>query len=121
MAPTKIPAAPLGFPDLSLAVPYPEGLRYAQFRLQMIARGELSHFCTLHKLPYTTVVNLKNNKLQKEGARLVQRVLRNLGVETELLTLPFGPIKQHFLFPTLESLAAFQGQLRRFDTGTLLV
>ena len=113
-------AGPLGFPNLLLAVSYADSLRYAQFRLQMIPRGDLNSFCAHHQLPYTTVVNLKNNKQQKEGAHFLQRVLRSLGVNTELVNIPPKGNTKYFLLPTPEALATFRDQLKSFDEGTLL-
>jgi hypothetical protein len=122
MIPSDNVAAPLGFPDLTLAVSYADSLRYAQFRLKMIPRGELNGFCTEHDLPYTTVVNLKNNKQQKEGAHLLQRVLRSLSVETRLVSIPpdSSTSQHYYLFPNPEALATFRAQLSSIDSGNLI-
>ncbi len=111
-------AAPLGFPDLSLSLPYADCLRYAQFRLKMIGRGDLKPHCELHDLPYTTIVNLKNGNLKTEEPRLLQRLLRSIDVPIELVRVPADTKSQRFLFPTQQALTTFQEQLECFDKGT---
>ena len=104
--------APLPFPDLSLTVPYPEALRYAQGRLKMLGSGGLKPFCETHQLTYTNIINLKNGKLKREEPRLVQRLLGTLAMPTELLQYPLNSKTPCFLFPDAEALAAFQSQLQ---------
>ncbi|GAA4492623.1 hypothetical protein GCM10023172_00040 [Hymenobacter ginsengisoli] len=110
--------APLSFPDLSLALPYQEALRYAQSRLKMIARGGLLPFCEAHKFPYTTIINLKNGNLKKEEPRLLNRLLRSLNVPNELLQFPPDNPSQQFLLPDGEALATFQRQLAYFTASS---
>ncbi|RZK33283.1 MAG: hypothetical protein EOO61_15585 [Hymenobacter sp.] len=118
MIPSDNSAAPLGFPDLTLSIPYSDGLRYAQFRLKMLGRGDLKPFCVTHELPYTTVVNLKNGTLKNEEPRLLQRTLRSLSVITELVRSPLDAKMPRFLFPSQETLDTFNAQLKCFDSGT---
>ncbi len=118
MIPSDNSAAPLGFPDLTLSIPYADGLRYAQFRLKMLGRGDLKPFCVAHELPYTTIVNLKNGNLKNEEPRLLQRVLRSLDVATEIVRSPLDAKSQRFLFPSQEALTTFIGQLKCFDSGS---
>jgi hypothetical protein len=108
-------AAPLGFPDLSLSAPYAECLRYVQHRLKAIGQGELTSFCTQHGLTYTNVVNLKNGKLKRDEPRLVQRVLRALGVPTEIVRIDIGTGANQYVFPTQDLLTKFREQLAFFE------
>lgn len=117
MVPSPHISAPLGFPDLKLSVPYADVLRYSQFRLMMLAKGELKSFCEHHELPYTSIVGLKNNSLKREEPRLLQRLLRNLDVATELIRIPPNSVTPRFLFPNLEALTTFKAQLKCFDSG----
>jgi hypothetical protein len=80
----------------------------------MIGRGDLKPFCESHELPYTTVVNLKNGKLTHEEPRLLQRILRSLDVDTQLIRVPADSKSQRFLFPSLEALTLFHQQLESF-------
>lgn len=116
MVPSPHISAPLGFPDLNLTVPYADVLRYSQFRLQMLLKGELKSFCEQHELPYTSIVGLKNNSLKREEPRLLQRLLRSLDVSTELMRVPQSE-SPRFLFPSQEALNTFQKQLKCFDSG----
>lgn len=118
MVPSPHISAPLGFPDLNLTVPYADVLRYAQFRLLMLPKGELKSFCEQHELPYTSIVGLKNNSLKRDEPRLLQRLLRNLDVATELIRIPPNSESPRFLFPSQEALTTFQKQLKCFDSGT---
>ena len=117
MVPSPHISAPLGFPDLKLSVPYADVLRYAQFRLLMLGKGELKSFCDQHDLPYTSIVGLKNNSLKREEPRLLQRLLRSLAVTTELIRIPPNSVSPRFLFPNLEVLTTFKAQLKCFDSG----
>ncbi|TYZ12700.1 hypothetical protein FY528_05265 [Hymenobacter lutimineralis] len=110
-------SAPLGFPDLKLSVPYADAIRYAQFRLLMLPKGELKSFCEQHELPYTSIVGLKNNSLKREEPRLLQRLLRSLAVDTEVIRIPPNTQNARFLFPSVEALTTFQQQLKCFDSG----
>lgn len=112
-------AAPLGLPDLTLSIPYPDGLRYAQFRLKMLGRGDLKPFCVTHELPYTAIVNLKNGTLKNEEPRLLQRALRSLSVATELVRNPLDAKTPRYLFASQEMLETFLKQLKCFDSGTI--
>lgn len=118
MVPSERSVAPLSFPDLQLSAPYPDVLRYSQFRLKMLGRGELKSFCDQYDLPYTSIVGLKNNTLKREEPRLLQRLLRQLDVATELIRVPPDSQSQRFLFPSQEALTIFQKQLKCFDSGT---
>ncbi|WP_345237599.1 hypothetical protein [Hymenobacter saemangeumensis] len=118
MVPSPHISAPLGFPDLTLSVPYADVLRYAQFRLLMLPKGELKSFCEQHELPYTSIVGLKNSSLKREEPRLLQRLLRHLDVATELIRIPPNSVSPRFLFPSQEALTTFQKQLKCFDSGT---
>ncbi|QNE42275.1 hypothetical protein F1C16_21860 (plasmid) [Hymenobacter sp. NBH84] len=118
MVPSPHISAPLGFPDLQLSVPYADVLRYAQFRLLMLPKGELKSFCDQHDLPYTSIVGLKNNSLKREEPRLLQRLLRSLAVTTELIRIPPNSVSPRFLFASSEDLSTFQKQLKCFDSGT---
>lgn len=115
MVPSDHVTAPLGFPDLSLSASYSECLRYVQFRLKALGQGELTGFCAQHGLTYTNVVNLKNGKLKRDEPRLVQRVLRALGVATEIVRIDIGTGANQYVFPSAEVLAQFQQQLAFFD------
>ena len=105
----------LGFPDLSLSAPYADCLRYVQYRLKAIAQGGLTQFCAQHSLTYTNVVNLKNGKLKRDEPHLVQRVLRALGFETEIIRIDIGSGANQYLFASAELLAPFREQLAFFD------
>ena len=83
----------------------------------MLAKGELKSFCDQHELPYTSIVGLKNNSLKREEPRLLQRLLRNLDVATELIRIPPNSVTPRFLFPNLEALTTFKAQLKCFDSG----
>ncbi|UOQ75245.1 hypothetical protein [Hymenobacter cellulosilyticus] len=107
----------MGFPDLSLSAPYRECLRYVQFRLKAIAQGDLTSFCAQHGLTYTNVVNLKNGKLKRDEPRLVQRVLRALGVPTEIVRIDIGSGANQYVFGSSELLAQFREQLAFFDAA----
>jgi hypothetical protein len=115
MVPSDHVTSPLGFPDLSLSVPYTDSLRYVQFRLKALGQGELTSFCAQHGLTYTNVVNLKNGKLKRDEPRLVQRVLRALGVPTEIVRIDIGTGANQYVFPSAEVLAQFREQLAFFD------
>ena len=115
MVPSDHVTSPLGFPDLSLSVPYNDCLRYVQFRLKALGQGELTGFCTQNGLTYTNVVNLKNGKLKRDEPRLVQRVLRALGVPTEIVRIDIGTGANQYVFPSAEVLAQFREQLAFFD------
>ncbi|GAB3840610.1 hypothetical protein GCM10028821_45690 [Hymenobacter jeollabukensis] len=106
----------MGFPDLSLSAPYSECLRYVQFRLKALPQGELTAFCAQHGLTYTNVVNLKNGKLKRDEPRLVQKVLRALGVPTEIVRIDIGSGANQYVFGGSELLAQFREQLAFFDT-----
>ncbi|RSK38934.1 hypothetical protein [Hymenobacter perfusus] len=108
-------SAPLGFPDLSLSAPYTECLRYVQFRLKALPQGDLTSFCAQHGLTYTNVVNLKNGKLKRDEPRLVQKVLRALGVSTEIVRIDIGSGANQYVFGTSELLTQFREQLAFFD------
>ncbi|MCB2380334.1 hypothetical protein LGH70_22270 [Hymenobacter sp. BT635] len=108
-------SAPLGFPDLSLSAPYTECLRYVQFRLKALPQGDLTAFCAQHGLTYTNVVNLKNGKLKRDEPRLVQKVLRALGVSTEIVRIDIGSGANQYVFGTSELLTQFREQLAFFD------
>ncbi|MBC6609057.1 hypothetical protein H8B13_19720 [Hymenobacter sp. BT188] len=110
-------STPLGFPDLSLSAPYGECLRYVQYRLKAIAQGDLTTFCTQHGLTYTNVVNLKNGKLKRDEPRLVQRVLRALGVATEMVRIDIGSGANQYVFGSAEQLTQFREQLAFFDAA----
>ena len=84
----------------------------------MLAKGELKSFCDQHDLPYTSIVGLKNNSLKREEPRLLQRLLRTLAVDTELIRIPPNSDNPRFLFPSSEALSTFQKQLKCFDSGT---
>lgn len=115
MASANSDPIPLGFPDLSLSAPYADCLRYVQYRLKAIAQGELTHFCAQHSLTYTNVVNLKNGKLKRDEPRLVQRLLRALGFETEIIRIDIGSGLNQYLFASAGLLAPFREQLAFFD------
>lgn len=115
MVPSDHVTSPLGFPDLSLSVSYNDCLRYVQFRLKALGQGELTGFCAQHGLTYTNVVNLKNGKLKREEPRLTQRVLRALGVPTEIVRIDIGTGANQYIFPSAEVLAQFREQLAFFD------
>lgn len=117
MVPSDHVSAPLGFPDLSLSAPYSDCLRYVQFRLKAIAQGDLTSFCAQHGLTYTNVVNLKNGKLKRDEPRLVQRVLRALGVPTEIVRIDIGSGANQYVFGSAELLAQFREQLAFFDAA----
>ena len=117
MVPSDHVSAPLGFPDLSLSAPYSECLRYVQFRLKAIAQGDLTSFCAQHGLTYTNVVNLKNGKLKRDEPRLVQKVLRALGVPTEIVRIDIGSGANQYVFGSAELLAQFREQLAFFDAA----
>jgi hypothetical protein len=110
-------SSPLGFPDLSLSAPFSECLRYVQYRLKSLPQGELTSFCAQHKLTYTQVVNLKNGKLKREEPRLVQRVLRALGLPTEIVRIDIGSGANQYVFGSAALLAQFQEQLAFFDAA----
>ena len=110
-------SAPLGFPDLSLSAPYTECLRYVQFRLKALPQGDLRPFCSQHALTYTNVVNLKNGKLKRDEPRLVQKVLRALGVPTEIVRIDIGSGANQYVFSSAELLAQFREQLAFFDAA----
>ena len=117
MVPADHVSAPLGFPDLSLSAPYSECLRYVQYRLKAIAQGDLTSFCAQHGLTYTNVVNLKNGKLKRDEPRLVLRVLRALGVATEIVRIDIGSGANQYVFGSAELLAQFREQLAFFDAA----
>ncbi|WBA44294.1 hypothetical protein [Hymenobacter canadensis] len=117
MSSSDHPATPLGFPDLSLSAPYSECLRYVQFRLKALPQGDLTAFCAQHGLTYTNVVNLKNGKLKRDEPRLVQKVLRALGVPTEIVRIDIGSGANQYVFGSAELLAQFHGQLVFFDAA----
>jgi hypothetical protein len=117
MVPSDHVSAPLGFPDLSLSAPYGECLRYVQFRLKALAQGDLTSFCAQHGLTYTNVVNLKNGKLKRDEPRLVQRVLRALGVPTDIVRIDIGSGANQYVFGSAELLAQFREQLAFFDAA----
>jgi hypothetical protein len=117
MVPSDHVSAPLGFPDLSLSAPYADCLRYVQYRLKAIAQGDLTPFCNQHGLTYTNVVNLKNGKLKRDEPRLVQRVLRALGVPTDIVRIDIGSGANQYVFGSSELLAQFREQLAFFDTA----
>ena len=115
MVPSDHVFSPLGFPDLSLSASYKDCLRYVQFRLKALGQGELTGFCAQHGLTYTNVVNLKNGKLKRDEPRLTQRVLRALGVATEIVRIDIGAGANQYIFPSAEVLAQFYQQLAFFD------
>jgi hypothetical protein len=117
MVPSDHVSAPFGFPDLSLSAPYSECLRYLQYRLKAIAQGGLTPFCNQHGLTYTNVVNLKNGKLKRDEPRLVQRVLRALGVPTEIVRIDIGSSANQYVFGSAEILAQFRQQLAFLDAA----
>ncbi|MGI4735307.1 MAG: hypothetical protein ACRYG7_09030 [Janthinobacterium lividum] len=107
---------PLPFPDLSLVVPYPEALSYAQHRLKMLGSGEAKPFCVAHGLPYSTIINLKNGRLPKEQPRLLQKLLASLDVRAELIRFPPERPLPQFLLPDATELATFRQQLAYFKS-----
>jgi hypothetical protein len=117
MVPSDHVSAPLGFPDLSLSAPYSECLRYVQYRLKALAQGDLTPFCNQHGLTYTNVVNLKNGKLKRDEPRLVQKVLRALGLPTEIVRIDIGSGANQYVFGSAELLAQFREQLAFLDTA----
>jgi len=117
MVPSDHVSAPLGFPDLSLSAPYTECLRYVQSRLKALPQGDLTTFCAQHGLTYTNVVNLKNGKLKRDEPRLVQKVLRALGVPTEIVRIDIGSGANQYVFGSAELLAQFREQLAFFDAA----
>ena len=104
-----------GFPDLSLSAPYSDCLLYVQSRLKALAQGQLKVFCTQHGLTYTNVVNLKNGKLKRDEPHLVQRVLRVLGFDTELVRIDIGNGANQYLFGDIDLLTSFRQQLAFFS------
>lgn len=117
MVPSDHDSAPLGFPDLSLSAPYGECLRYVQYRLKAIAQGDLTPFCNQLGLTYTNVVNLKNGKLKRDEPRLVQRVLRALGVPTEIVRIDIGSGANQYVFGSAVLLTQFREQLAFLDAA----
>ena len=111
MAPGDTTTAPLSFPDFTAAISYEQAQEYVQLRLGMIAQGGIKTFCTERKLPYTTTISLKNNKLAVPQPLLMHRLLNNLGVPTEVVRHPTQGKKTYCLFPTREALTTFQQQL----------
>ncbi|GAC1601778.1 MAG: hypothetical protein NVS3B25_29840 [Hymenobacter sp.] len=98
-----------------MSAPYGECLRYVQYRLKAIAQGDLTPFCNQHGLTYTNVVNLKNGKLKRDEPRLVQRVLRALGVSTDIVRIDIGSGANQYVFGSAELLAQFREQLAFLD------
>ena len=119
MASSDTKATPLGFPDPALSVSYQEALDYAQLRLNMLGHGSLKPFCEQHKLPYPTIINLKNDKLKTEQPRVLQRLLTGLGVLSELIRHPPKSKEQRFLFPNHAALVSFQHQLSTLKSASL--
>ena len=117
MVPSDHVSPSLGFPDLSLSAPYGECLRYVQYRLKAIAQGDLTPFCNQHGLTYTNVVNLKNGKLKRDEPRLVQRVLRALGVSTDIVRIDIGSGANQYVFGSAELLTQFREQLVFLDAA----
>ena len=117
MVPSDRVSAPLGFPDLSLSAPYTECLRYVQYRLKAIAQGDLTPFCNQHGLTYTNVVNLKNGKLKRDEPRLVQKVLRAMGVPLEIVRIDIGSGANQYVFGSAELLTQFREQLAFLDAA----
>ena len=111
---------PIEIPDLNLTLPYADCLRYVQYRLKMFGRGDLKPFCESHSLPYTTVINLKNDKLRGEEARLVQRLLRHLSFATTLVRIPPSSKSQRFLFGSQQERDTFKQQLAGFASSPIL-
>lgn len=111
MASSDTKAAPLSFPDFTVAISYEQAQEYVQMRLGMIAQGGVKTFCFEHKLPYPTTISLKNNKLAVPQPLLMHRLLSSLGVPTELVRHPTQGKKTYYLFPTREALATFRQQL----------
>ncbi|MBO2033507.1 hypothetical protein J4D99_19085 [Siccationidurans ginsengisoli] len=100
-----------------MSAPYGECLRYVQYRLKAIAQGDLTPFCTQHGLTYTNVVNLKNGKLKRDEPRLVQRVLRALGVPTDMVRIDIGSGANQYVFGSAGQLAQFREQLAFLDAA----
>ncbi|UOQ75266.1 DUF3991 domain-containing protein [Hymenobacter cellulosilyticus] len=62
-------------------------------------------------------MNLKNGKLKRDEPRLVQRVLRALGVPTEIVRIDIGSGANQYVFGSSELLAQFREQLAFFDAA----
>lgn len=96
------------FPDFTLTISYAQGLLYAQLRLRLFAHGGIRRFCQEHQLPYTTIINLKNDRLPEQQPLLLQRLLRSLDIVAEPLRQGKD---QYFLLPSKEALTTFEQQL----------
>jgi hypothetical protein len=117
--PTNDTVKPLGFPNPNLFVLYADVLRYIQYRLKVFGHGQLKAFCLQHSLPYTTIVNLKNNTLKRKEHRLLQRLLAALSFETTASQNPIATSEDDrflFLFPGQEELQQFKEQLAYIDS-----
>lgn len=113
-----IAVKPLEFPNPKLFVLYTDVLRYIQYRLKFLGHGQLKPFCQQHALPYTTIVNLKNNTLKRKEHLLVKRLLAALSFETTASQNPLATGENDrylFLFPGQEKLQLFKEQLAYFD------
>ncbi|MCC3160135.1 hypothetical protein LJ737_23065 [Hymenobacter sp. 15J16-1T3B] len=62
-------------------------------------------------------MNLKNGKLKRDEPRLVQRVLRALGVPTDIVRIDIGSGANQYVFGSAELLAQFREQLAFFDAA----
>ncbi|KAA5539642.1 hypothetical protein [Adhaeribacter rhizoryzae] len=117
--PTTDAVKPLGFPNPNLFVLYADVLRYIQYRLKILGHGQLKPFCLQHSLPYTTIVNLKNNTLKRKEHRLLQKLLAALSFETTASQNPVAAGENDrylFLFPGQEELQQFRDQLAYIDS-----
>jgi hypothetical protein len=74
-------------PDAALTVPYPEAEELIRAYLHTFPHGGLKEYAQTEDagLSYAALVSLKNNKLQRPAPLAVHRILRKLGIDTEVV------------------------------------
>ncbi|GAB3840795.1 hypothetical protein [Hymenobacter jeollabukensis] len=112
---------PRAFKDPKLAVPYSEAEELISAYLNSLPHGGLKEYAETGEpgLSYTALVTLKNGKSQRPSPLAVQRILRTLGFETEVVKKKepvkgaeagaTKPVTTHqFTFTDAKGLAAFK-------------
>jgi hypothetical protein len=104
------------FSDSSALVSYEDCVLFVQAFLNTFVHGDLKPWVAEFKPPltYNLIVSLRKGKAAKAVPRVIQRILSNLGYNTQLINgqPSVGKIGAYFQFQDLEKLVEFQERIK---------
>jgi hypothetical protein len=103
-------------PDPKLTIDYGKAVNFVQLSFKRFPHGKLKSWAAEKGFNYPTLISLRNNTLRRPAPLQVQKVLKELLFNTEVIRISLGGTSRYeFVFPSVEDLDRFHQHLQEYE------